>query len=367
MKRCVLAIAGLLLLGVVGALSFAWSGIYNVAASVPHWPPTRWFFTFGLRHSVETQALGIAVPALDAPWQVAAGLGHYEGACQPCHGAPGRARNPLVRGMLPEPPYLPEHVHEWTPAQLFWVVKNGLKYTGMPAWPAPSRDDEVWAVVAALLLFPHLDGPGYVRLLQGGAAQPIAAADSARLIATAGPAGEAVVACARCHGLDGAGGGAGAFPRLAGQSEAYLLDSLRAFALGGRQSGFMQPVAGALDENQMRKLAAYFAGRRAVPPAPPPADPARLARGQAIAMAGLPAKGVPACVTCHGDEARRRNPLFPNVDGQFAPYLAQQLRLFAGGGRGGTRLAMLMEAAVKGLDEGEIQAAAHYYAAGAPP
>ncbi|MBF0394802.1 MAG: cytochrome c, partial [Alphaproteobacteria bacterium] len=208
MKRTLLILAALVALG-AGALLFAWSGLYNVAASVPHWPPTRWLITFALKNSIETHARGIDAPPLDDPALVHAGMGHYEGVCQPCHGAPGRPPNPLVRRMLPEPPHLPGQVSDWTPPQLFWIVKHGLKYTGMPGWVAERRDDEVWAMVAALLRLPDLDGREYRRLLAAGAQLP--AEETARLLAAAGPVGEALVACSRCHGLAGAGGGSGAF------------------------------------------------------------------------------------------------------------------------------------------------------------
>ncbi|CAA7612893.1 c-type cytochrome [Magnetospirillum sp. UT-4] len=363
MRRTLVILGLLVALGAVGALLFAWSGLYNVAASVPHWPPTRWLIEFGLENSVETHARGIEVPPLDDPALVHAGLGHYEGACQPCHGAPGQPPNPLVRRMLPEPPYLPGQELRWSPAQLFWIVRHGLKYTGMPAWVAEHRDDEIWAMVAALLRLPELDDAGYRRLLASGARMP--AGESARLLAAVGPAGEALVACARCHGLTGAGGGAGAFPALAGQSREYLMASLKAYALGTRASGFMQPVAGALDDEQMGRLADHYAAM----PTPPvrPAPNAATERGRAIAERGLPERGIPACVTCHGGNALARNRLFPRLDGQHAFYLAQQLRLFAVGTRGGTAFAELMQATTHGLDEAEIRAVAAYYAARGRP
>ena len=60
--------------------------------------------------------------------------------------------------MLPQPPYLGTVVEKRSPQQLFYVIKHGIKFTGMPAWPAQSRDDEVWSVVAFLLELPKLDG-----------------------------------------------------------------------------------------------------------------------------------------------------------------------------------------------------------------
>lgn len=74
-----------------------------------------------MRNSVETHTLGISAPPLDDEAQVALGLGHYQGACQPCHGAPGVASNLVARQMLLSPPYLPSSTR-----------------SGCPIWPASS-------------------------------------------------------------------------------------------------------------------------------------------------------------------------------------------------------------------------------------
>jgi mono/diheme cytochrome c family protein len=136
-------IGGLVLLA-VGALLFAWSGLYSVAASRGHWAPVRWFLTFAMQNSVETHAPETPVPPLSDPGLVQLGAAHYYGGCAPCHGAPGDPGSPVVNRMLPDPPPLAGAAHEWTANELFWIVKNGIKYTGMPAWPAEERADEVW-------------------------------------------------------------------------------------------------------------------------------------------------------------------------------------------------------------------------------
>ena len=59
--------------------------------------------------------------------------------------------------MLPVPPDLSATVDEWTDAQLFRIVKHGIRFTGMPAWPTQTRDDEVWMMVAFLRALPEFD------------------------------------------------------------------------------------------------------------------------------------------------------------------------------------------------------------------
>ena len=326
---------------VAGGLLFAWSGVYSVAATSGHYPFFRLFLGYALKQSVATHTIGVEVPPLDDAAMVRRGAGHYQGGCSPCHGAPGQARNPITRRMLPESPYLPDRVEHWSPEELFWIVKNGIKYAGMPAWVAPAREDEAWSVVAFLLRMPEMDPAAYRRLAFGEAAEAIPKGEEGlRLLLLNGPVGGGIAACARCHGFDGNGDATGAFPRLPGQTAEYLYEALKGYGLGTRPSGIMQPVAAELGDEEMRLLATYYA---ALPAAAPmsPADgpwapaPAALALGRRIAHEGLPDRGVAACAGCHGPKQGPRHPLYPRLAGQPANYLATQLELWMKGVRGG--------------------------------
>ena len=348
MKRFAWHALLLFALGGVGALLFVGGGFVPIAADEGHWPVTRKLLQFAMHRSVKTQSLAIRAPPLDDPALVRKGAGHYATGCMPCHGAPGVERPLVPRSMLPEPPPLVEvmKARQWSRAQLFWIVKHGIKYTAMPAWVAQRRDDEAWAMVAFLERLPGMSPGDYRRLASGGRAL-------------------APGACEGCHGTDGAG--ADAFPRLAGLDEAYLRESLAAFASGRRQSGIMQPIAAALDDGRLRQLAKQYAetpaGPVAFPVAPRHADRAAIARGRWLALEGDGRRRIPACAQCHGPGATERNRLYPALAGQPASYLALQLRLFAGGGRGGTRYAGVMERAASGLSPDDIDDLAAYYAA----
>lgn len=77
--------------------------------------------------------------------------------CANCHGAPGVAWKKFSEGMNPAPPDLKEHVVEMTPAQLFFVVKNGIRMTGMPSFGAVgAKDDDLWSLVAFLKKLPSV-------------------------------------------------------------------------------------------------------------------------------------------------------------------------------------------------------------------
>jgi cytochrome c553 len=349
----------------VGGFLFAWSGLFNVGASTGHWRITSWFLHFAMRNSVETHAMGIDAPALDDPALVHRGAGHFATGCAPCHGAPGEPRSPIVREMTPHPPSLGPSMPSWKDRELFWIVKHGVKYTGMPAWPARERDDEVWSMVAFLRSLPELDSAGYQRLALGELANP----GDAQGAGTAGlnRLGDALDAnladCARCHGRDGLGRGVAAFPNLAGQNEVYLALSLEAYSEGLRNSGIMQPAAAKLDEEEIRALAAHYASQPFAPTEDgTPPDRAAIERGRDIARTGVASEGVPACASCHGPDGRARYPAYPSLAGQPVEYLATQLRLFKQHKRGGTPFAHIMETIAERLNEDQIVAAASYFA-----
>lgn len=359
----------------IGGFLFAWSGLTSISASSGHWAITRWILQFAMHNAVETHAMGVEKPArieLSDPALVLKGAGHYATGCVPCHGAPGQSQSLVAQQMTPEPPFLPPKIHDWTAEQLFWIVKNGVKFTAMPAWVNLQRDDEVWAMVAFLQALPTLSSERYEQLAYGERADAGVSGETTPgyLRSLSEPLGPALANCARCHGADGSGRGMGVFPKLAGQSETYLLSSLEAYASGGRNSGIMQPIAADLSEAAMQALAEHYANQElgAGPskpdgPATTAADPASIEQGRANANRGVPAQGVPSCVDCHGPRPGPRNPYYPELAGQYIDYIALQLSLFKADKRGGTPYARIMHSAAKDLTEEQMRDLALYYSA----
>jgi cytochrome c553 len=367
MKRLWVHIAGLALLAALGLLLFAWSGLYNVGASSGHWPAVAWLLRYTMQNSVETHArLLVDAPPLGDGALVERGAGHYETGCLPCHGAPGSPSNRIPNHMLPEPPYLPTHVAAWTAEELFWLVKHGLKYTGMPAWPAQERDDEVWAVTAFLLRLPELTPAEYGVLAGGASVLPSQQGDVAAIPETPGelfPLADAALigACARCHGVDGSGRPSGAFPRLDLQTTEYLVRALTEYAEGVRPSGIMRPVAAALSDAQIARIADHYGSAEGADLANVSATQQIPALGLELAAIGSPEREIPPCSACHGLEEGPTNPAFPGISGQYADYIALQLRLFKAGTRGGS-YSKIMEAVVANMSEADMDAVALYYA-----
>ena len=356
-KLVLLLIPALLLLGFLVALS----GIVPIKASSGHLAITAWFLNFSMERSVATHSIGISAPDLDDRRMVVQGAGHFDGGCRPCHGSPGTPR-PIVAGeMTPHPPYLPPLLSKWEPDELFYIVKHGVKFTGMPAWPARVRDDEVWAVVAFLEVLAELDQEEYIALARGSDPYAKGGAPIEDLAEPDQPPSIVVESCARCHGADGMGRG-GAYPRLAGQRPNYLYASMLAFARGHRYSGMMEPVAAGLSVEQMREVSRYYAGL-----APAGLNGAVLdsveaiRRGEELAREGDPREGIPSCVDCHGPQRTRRNPYYPDLAGQYARYLSNQLKLFKEERRGGTPFAHLMDPTADRLTEQQMHDVALYY------
>ncbi|MDQ8732168.1 c-type cytochrome [Bradyrhizobium sp. LHD-71] len=358
MRKLLWAVLIVLCAAPPAAFLFAWSGLYNVAASNGHLPIVSWLLKFGMENSIETYSTGVDPPPLTDAALVERGILYFQSGCAPCHGAPGLSRSPVALQMLPPPPELTDAVHHWSTAELFRIVKHGIKYTGMPAWPAPGRDDEVWALVAFLTRMPQIPPAEYKTATR----RHDSGGDAARAIAheglIVGP-----FACASCHGATGQGSPLGSVPRLAGQKAAYLEMALEDFATTARPSGMMAPPAVNLDQQQRSDLARYYSSLKPEKADEPGEGSGELQRRGAILVEqGDPSRGIPACQACHGKDglARDNVPQYPALAGQHLDYLANQLRLFRANKRGG-RLAEVMSATVRNLTDDDIEAVASYY------
>ena len=169
--RTVLAslfIAALLI--VLGAGAVIYAGMYDVAATSSHWRMTAWLLANARMRSIKAQAAAIQVPpALDDPAKALIGVTHYAAHCAVCHGAPGVPKGDIGRGRYPPPPDLAKTAALYTPAELFWIVKHGIKMTGMPAW-GDHTDDELWATVAFVEKLPGMSEQDYAGLMMAGMA-----------------------------------------------------------------------------------------------------------------------------------------------------------------------------------------------------
>ncbi|WP_447587911.1 c-type cytochrome [Aquipseudomonas campi] len=194
-----------------------------------------------------------------------------------------------------------------------------------------------------------------------------AAAHSADKIvgdATAGQAKTAV--CGACHGADG-NSPAPNFPKLAGQGERYLLKQLHDIKAGtaptaeagkGRKVLEMTGMLDNFNEQDLADIAAYFASQKTSVGA---ADPALVARGEALFRGGKLEEGMPACTGCHApDGAGNAAAGFPHLGGQHAAYVAKQLTDFREGNRTNDGDTMIMRAIAAKLSNKDIAAVSSY-------
>jgi cytochrome c553 len=165
-----------------------------------------------------------------------------------------------------------------------------------------------------------------------------------------------VIACARCHGYDGAADGSGAFPALAAQPAAYLVRQLQHYADGKRQNAIMQPIAKRLSSEEIEAVAQYYSGARST--AAPRQNPQELVtRGQQFALNGDSEARVQACISCHGPNGEGMPPDVPYLAGQYQHYIKVQIQMF----RLGYRVSAQMKDVAHELPDQHLDAIAAYF------
>jgi mono/diheme cytochrome c family protein len=166
MRTILATILIVVIVQVLGTAAAIYSGVFNVAATDTHWPLTQSIIDVARVRSIKARAAGIGPPAnLDDHKRVVAGTSHFAEHCASCHSAPGVQSGELANGMYPQPPVLTDSAKEWSAGELFWIIKNGIKMSGMPAWPGRS-DDDLWNIVAFLQKLPGMTEQEYGNLVK---------------------------------------------------------------------------------------------------------------------------------------------------------------------------------------------------------
>lgn len=201
------ALAGVL--GAAGAAAFVWFGVYDVSATGPHLQPVHSLLEIALQRAVQRRAEAHPPPRdLLARERVLQGAACFRDRCVACHGAPGVAPQAFALGMQPVPSSLVEATRHWRPQDLYWITRNGIKMSGMPAWEYRLEEGELWAIVAFLDALPLMTPDQYRALtasrrdVPGAEASPGAAQrqSSGKPPIEIGQAGGANAA-ARCDGI----------------------------------------------------------------------------------------------------------------------------------------------------------------------
>jgi hypothetical protein len=161
-----LGIIGLLaILGAIGAAAFFFGGFYSVAANYPDPDLVNKALEHVRDASVARHATSKPPAALDDPALIQAGARAYsQRGCVYCHGGPGADWAKFSEGLNPGPPDLKDVANELLPQEIFWVVRNGIKMTGMPSFAAsdpPVPDQEIWSIAAFVKKLPSVSDDDY--------------------------------------------------------------------------------------------------------------------------------------------------------------------------------------------------------------
>ncbi|MBA6391280.1 cytochrome c [Colwellia sp. BRX10-3] len=154
----------LAVLGVGTTAAVMYSGVVNVAADEPHSDFVYWILEETRKNSIKKAAANIKVPDLTDPELLLSGGVDYEFMCASCHLKPGQRESDMSLGLYPAPPNLtvPDNNDDiQVERNNFWVIKHGIKASGMPAWGKTHDDQRIWAMVAFIKRLPTLTPDQY--------------------------------------------------------------------------------------------------------------------------------------------------------------------------------------------------------------
>ncbi len=165
-------IVSLLLVSFILVIIVLGSGAYDMAATERHWGITEKIIQWARESSIGTRAKDLEVPSLDDEALLASGAEHYSAMCTICHLAPGLKPTELSIGLYPQAPIFHQRDPINDPAKkldrsraYFWVIKNGLKMTAMPAWGLSHDDDSIWGMTAFVLKMSNMTPEQYENLV----------------------------------------------------------------------------------------------------------------------------------------------------------------------------------------------------------
>jgi len=161
----------LAVIAALAGISFIWFGVFNVAANDKHWGITTEFLEIVRNRSINSRAGDITAPAnLKDESRVERGTANYDAMCAQCHLAPGLKTSELFEGLNPKPPilYKDTHIEDMPAANTFWVIKNGIKMTGMPAWGIYNSDEQIWDLIATISAMKEMSPEKYKALVASG-------------------------------------------------------------------------------------------------------------------------------------------------------------------------------------------------------
>lgn len=149
MKSTILTVVITLALLITGFYIYIYSGAYDISQLTPHNNLTRSVIRITKHNSIESRMKDIVVPAnLKDTAMISLGFKLYNHMCTECHGGPGVRAGEMAEGLYPKPPEIYKHAREEEAQEFFWIIKNGIKMTSMPAYGPTHKDELIWAMTA---------------------------------------------------------------------------------------------------------------------------------------------------------------------------------------------------------------------------
>src|SRR5436190_8934808 len=146
--KTILTVLVTLLVLILGIFIYISSGWYDISQLTPHGKLVKSMINTTTHHSIEKRLKDITMPGnLKDTSVINAGFKPFAEMCSGCHGAPGEP-NDMVNGWYPKPPELYKHARESEAKEFFWITKNGIKMTSMPAFKPMFSDEQIWAITA---------------------------------------------------------------------------------------------------------------------------------------------------------------------------------------------------------------------------
>ena len=172
MKKTLISLAVLAAAGVLASAAVLYAGAVDIAADEPHHPLTYRLLEFARERSIAVRASELKPPGdLADPERGRRGSGNYEAMCVGCHLSPGVEDSEISKGLYPTPPRLADKPAavldpQFAQARQFWIIKHGIKASGMPAWSKGGMEDEqIWDLVAFVQKLPGLTAADYRALV----------------------------------------------------------------------------------------------------------------------------------------------------------------------------------------------------------
>jgi mono/diheme cytochrome c family protein len=249
-KTTFLAMAGFVLLLAAGGGAYLF---FDSAATPPSAVETQ-VASLVKRTIIPLRARGLSSPAPADAKTLGAGRGLFMASCAVCHGNDGRSQTDLGRGMYPPAPDLTSAVvQRWSEAELFWIVRNGIRLTGMPSFRDTLSDTETWEVARFVKALPEINANAARRQQQS--ADGMTHAELRQL-------GRELIqreACQRCHLLHGSGARIG--PDLTvewarGRTDEWLIGHFQDPKAFTKTS--LMPSFSHLSEVELRALVAFL-------------------------------------------------------------------------------------------------------------